>query len=143
MGSMTSTHTIKTAKATATPTAAAGRAGARSTAADDPLAASRVRILVDAFGGAQLAKLIGVSASQPTRWVKGQERPGIAAAPLLIDLEHVLAKARLIWGEEAAKQWLRSPNSYLEGARPLDVLHHRGPSAVLDALDAEMWGGAA
>jgi len=65
------------------------------------------------------------------------------AAPLLIDLEHVLAKARLIWGEDAAKRWLSSANSYLEGARPLDVLQHRGPSAVLDALEAEMWGGAA
>lgn len=119
------------------------RAGARATAADDPLAGSRVRILVDAFGGAQLAKLIGVNASQPTRWAKGQERPGPVAAPLLIDLEHVLAKARLIWGENAAKRWLSSANSYLEGARPLDVLQHRGPSAVLDALEAEMWGGAA
>jgi hypothetical protein len=135
--------TIMPTKSTPMQAKAAGRAGARSTAADDPLAASRVRVLVDAFGGAQLAKLIGVSASQPTRWVKGQERPGIAAAPLLIDLEHVLAKARLIWGEEAAKLWLCSANSYLEGARPLDVLHHRGPSAVLDALEAEMWGGAA
>jgi hypothetical protein len=135
---MSSTPTKSTKRATAT-----GRAEARSSAADDPLATSRVRVLVDAFGGARLAKLLGVSASQPTRWVKGQERPGVAAAPLLIDLEHVLAKTRLIWGEEAAKQWLRSPNSYLEGARPLDVLHHRGPSAVLDALEAEMWGGAA
>jgi len=52
------------------------RAGARATAADDPLAGSRVRILVDAFGGAQLAKLIGVNASQPTRWAGfGCERP--------------------------------------------------------------------
>jgi len=108
--------TIMPTKSTPMQAKAAGRAGARSTAADDPLAASRVRVLVDAFGGAQLAKLIGVSASQPTRWVKGQERPGIAAAPLLIDLEHVLAKARLIWGEEAAKLWLCSANSYLEGA---------------------------
>jgi len=55
----------------------------------------------------------------------------------------VLAKARLIWGEEAAMQWLCSANSYLEGARPLDVLHHRVPSTVLDALEAELWGGAA
>ncbi len=67
-------------KSTAMQTEGTGRAGVRSATADDPLAASRVRVLVDAFGGAQLAKLIGVSASQPTRWAKGQERPGIAAA---------------------------------------------------------------
>lgn len=115
----------------------------KSSAADDPLSGSRVRFLVDAFGGGQLAKLVGVSGSQPTRWATGKERPGPTSAPLLIDLEHVLARARLIWGEDAAKRWLTSANSYLEGARPLDVLHLRGSAPVLEALDAETWGGAA
>lgn len=119
-----------------------GRRG-RSTPADDPLSSSRVRYLMDAFGGQALAILTGVSASQPTRWSAGDERPGATAAPLLIDLEHVLAKARLIWGEQAAQQWLVSASSYLGGARPLDALRVHGSSAVLDALDGEMWGGAA
>lgn len=111
--------------------------------ADDPLAAERVRYLTDQFGGATLAAIIGVNRSQPTQWAKGAERPGPSAAPLLIDLEHVLARARLVWGESAAHTWLASPNAYLEGARPLDVLHLSGPAPILDALDAEAWGGAA
>lgn len=111
--------------------------------ADDPLAASRVRYLTEILGGAQLAAFVRVNRSQPSRWMRGEERPGPIAAPLLIDLEHVIARARLVWGETAATTWLVSANSYLDGARPADVLQISGPAPVLEALDAETWGGAA
>lgn len=118
-----------------------GRAAAR-VPADDPLSPARVRYLTDILGGAQLATLVGVNRSQPSRWMKGEERPGPTAAPLLIDLEHVLARARLVWGASAASTWLESANAYLDGARPIDVLQLSGPAPVLAALDAETWGGA-
>jgi uncharacterized protein (DUF2384 family) len=98
--------------------------------------------LTEHLGGAQVAKLVGVHRSQPSRWIKGEERPGPIAAPLLIDLEHVLARARLVWGPAAAATWLESSNSYLEGAHPIDVLQISGPAPVLEALDAEACGGA-
>jgi hypothetical protein len=62
-------------------------------AADDPLAPSRVRYLADVIGGAQFATVVGVNRSQPSRWMTGEERPRPTAAPLLIDLEHVIARA--------------------------------------------------
>lgn len=111
-------------------------------AADDPLSAARVRYLADVIGASQLAAFVGVSRSQPSRWIRGEERPGPTAAPMLIDLEHVIARARLVWGETAATTWLSSANAYLDGARPVDVLQISGPAAVLEALDAETWGGA-
>jgi uncharacterized protein (DUF2384 family) len=123
--------------------AVARSAAAPRVAADDPLSAERVRYLVDEFGGAALAEILGVNRSQTSRWVSGKERPGPAAAPRLIDLEHVLARARLVWGETAARTWLESSNVYLDGARPVDVIRLSGPAAVLEALDAETWGGAA
>jgi Protein of unknown function (DUF2384) len=110
--------------------------------ADDPLAASRVRYLADVLGAARLAEVVGVNRSQPSRWITGEERPGPIAAPVLIDLEHVIARARLVWGETAAATWLGSANSYLDGARPIDVLRLSGAAPVLEALDAETWGGA-
>ncbi|MBM9468783.1 antitoxin Xre/MbcA/ParS toxin-binding domain-containing protein [Nakamurella leprariae] len=64
-------------------------------------------------------------------------------APVLIDLEHVLARVRLVWAEPAAATWMTSANAHLGGARPVDVLTLRGPGPVLEALDAETWGGAA
>ncbi|WP_236603743.1 hypothetical protein [Rhodococcus sp. WAY2] len=42
---------------------------------------------------------MGANRSQTSRWVSGKERPGPAAAPRLIDLGHVLARARLGWGK--------------------------------------------
>jgi len=112
-------------------------------AADDPLSTQRVEYLVTIFTRAQIARWIGVSASQTSRWASGDERPGPTAAPALIDLEHIYSRARLVWGEEAARIWLESANAFLSGARPLDVLLTDGPARVLEALDAEMWGGAA
>ncbi|MDP7739695.1 MbcA/ParS/Xre antitoxin family protein [Mycobacterium paragordonae] len=111
--------------------------------ADDPLAIQRVEYLSATFSRAELARWIGVSPSQTSRWASGKERPGPAAAPALIDLEHVYSRARLVWGEQAARIWLESPNVFLGGARPIDVLLTDGPARVLEALDAEMWGGAA
>lgn len=87
--------------------------------------------------------MLGVSPSQTSRWASGEERPGAVAAPLLIDLEHVLARTRLIWAEPAASTWLTSANAHLGGARPVDVLRLEGPGPVLEALDAAAWGGAA
>lgn len=115
---------------------------AARTPADDPLSASRVRFLAEIFGGSELARFVGVNRSQPTRWISGEERPGPAVAPILIDLEHILARARLVWGAEAAATWMESANSYLGGARPVDVLRISGSAPVLEALDAETWGAA-
>lgn len=112
--------------------------------ADDPLAPERTRYVVQLLGsGQKLAGLMGVSPSQPSRWASGDERPSMAVAPLLIDLEHVLARVRLVWSGNAAVIWLESANVYLGGSRPIDVLRMQGPGPVLEALDAAAWGGAA
>lgn len=116
----------------------------RTEAAFDPLAPERTRWLADTVGGGgKLAAMLGVHASQTSRWATGQERPGARIAPLLIDLEHVLARVRLVWAEPAATTWLTSANAHLEGARPVDALTLRGVGPVLDALDAGAWGSAA
>lgn len=130
-------------KVAAAPRKAVATQATARVAADDPLSTHRVEYLASIFTRAQLARWIGVSPSQTSRWASGAERPGPAAAPALIDLEHVYSRARLVWGEEAARIWLESANAFLSGARPLDVLLTDGPARVLEALDAEMWGGAA
>lgn len=134
-------HTADTAPAV--PRKAPGARPKARVAADDPLSTHRVEYLATIFTRTQLARWIGVSPSQTSRWATGAERPGPTAAPALIDLEHVYSRARLVWGEEAARIWLESANAFLAGARPLDVLLTDGPARVLEALDAEMWGGAA
>jgi len=84
-----------------------------------------------------------VSKSQPSRWKSGAELPGPEAARRLVDLDHALSRALLLWEPKTAVTWLESPNGYLDRARPIDVLMTRGSSEVLDALDAALSGAYA
>lgn len=101
-----------------------------------PLVRERATFLVDVLGGAELARWLGVSRSQPTRWRQGAEVPGPEAARELVDLDHVMARALMLFPARVAVDWLTSSNGYLDGARPLDVLKLRGSSEVIAALDA-------
>lgn len=110
----------------------------------DPLAAERTAWLAGVVGGkSALARWLGVSASQTSRWASGIESPGAVSGPLLIDVEHVLARVRLVWGEQAALTWMDSANAHLGGARPIEVLRSEGVGPVLLALDAGTWGSGA
>ena len=111
---------------------------------DVPLASERAQFLIQVFGGAaELSRLLGVSRSQPARWSKGQEQPSADSARELLDLDHVVSRALLLWPARVAVDWLKSNNSYLDGARPVDVLRSRGSSEVIDALDAAAAGAFA
>lgn len=94
-----------------------------------------------ALGGlTKIAELLEVSKSQPTRWRQGIEQPSPEMARLIVDLDHVMARAQLVFTPKVARQWLTGSNNYLDGARPIDVLRMRGSSEVIDALDAAMQG---
>lgn len=101
-----------------------------------PLAKERTEFLIELVGGAELARMLGVSRSQPTRWRSGAEQPGPDAARGLVDLDHVMTRALMLWPARVTSDWLTSANAYLDGARPIDVLRVRGSAEVIDALDA-------
>lgn len=69
---------------------------------DDPLAPARIKCLIKRFGRSRLADIIGVRPTHLTRWVAGDATPGPAAAVMLVDFEHIFARARLVWGADAA-----------------------------------------
>jgi uncharacterized protein (DUF2384 family) len=92
--------------------------------------------LIDMLGNNGLARILGVSNSQPTRWRQGKESISPANRRRLSDLDHVLDRLLLeLWPDQAG-DWLTSPNAHLGGAIPIDVLVLRGAGAVLDAIDA-------
>lgn len=93
---------------------------------------------------ARLAEVLKVSASQPTRWISGDEAPNSENTRAIVDLEHVITRARLLWGDDdTVSSWLNGRNAFLGGARPVDVIATEGSSPVIDALDQEMAGGFA
>lgn len=107
-------------------------------------AQERTEFLIENLGGGtNLASLLKVSKSQPTQWRKGTESPSPDVARTLVDLDHVVARASLLWDGESVRTWLTSSNVFLDGATPLDVLQVRGSRDVIDALDAEQAGSYA
>lgn len=105
----------------------------------------RARSAAEALGSrARLADALGVSDSQPTRWIRGEDSPNAENARAIVDLEYVVARARLLWSDdETVNLWLNGRNAFLGGARPIDVIMTRGVSPVVDALDQEMAGAFA
>lgn len=104
----------------------------------------RAGFLIRALGSqTRVAELLEVSRSQPGKWSKGEESPSPERARELIDLDHVVARVVSWLGPDMTISWLNGSNSFLDGARPIDVLRVRGSSEVVDALDAEMSGAYA
>jgi len=103
----------------------------------------RAARLVSVLGNKGVAQLLNVSESQPSRWRTGEEVPSVRSAPLLVDLDHVVGRLLLIWDTSVILDWLTGPNSFLEGARPIDVIAARGTNEVVDAVEAEAAGSYA
>jgi hypothetical protein len=103
----------------------------------------RLDWLVSVLGNNEVAHLLGVSRSQPSRWRSGAE--GITAhnQRALVDLDYVVVRLHQMWVPDVAAIWLESPNAYLGGATPIDVLRRHGPAALIQAIEAESEGSYA
>jgi uncharacterized protein (DUF2384 family) len=95
-----------------------------------------VERVVAALGNNVLARILGVSVSQPARWRSGKESISPPNRRRLSDLDHVLDRLLLELYPDQAGDWLTTPNAHLGGAVPIDVLSLRGAAPVLDAIDA-------
>ncbi|MEA2974164.1 MAG: hypothetical protein QOG82_2622 [Actinomycetota bacterium] len=109
------------------------------------LPSHRAGFVVAVLGGTRrTAELLDVAPSQPSRWVAGLSVPGPAQARMLVDVEHVLTHALLVWADDGvARDWLTAPNGHLDGARPIDWIRVHGTADVVDALRAEAAGAYA
>jgi hypothetical protein len=103
----------------------------------------RASQVVRVLGNRRAAALLGVSESQPSRWRNAVETPSSQVAPLLVDLDHIIARLQLIWDDEVIGDWLEGVNAFLDGARPIDVLRVNGSVPVLEAIEAEAEGAYA
>jgi len=67
----------------------------------------------------------------------------VLSAEQQLAVRDLLNSAGELWEAETSRTWLVSPNGYLNGARPVDVLLARGPDEVRDALEAALSGAYA
>ena len=104
----------------------------------------RTQFLIDTVGGVtNLARTLGVSPSQPSRWRSGEEVPSPQIAARLLDLDHVVALAMQAWDPKVVMDWMTTSNGFLDGAEPIEVLRQRGSSEVIEALKATISGAYA
>jgi len=104
----------------------------------------RTQFLIDSVGGVtKLARILGVAASQPSRWRSAEEVPSPEIASRLLDLDHVIALAMQAWDPDVVMDWMTTSNGFLDGALPIGVLKQRGSSEVIEALRATISGAYA
>lgn len=115
----------------------------RSAVALDPLQV-KVATMAHALGSkTRAAEYLGVSKSQPGKWLSGQESPNPDARRLIQDFDYVWSRLTDERSPHASAVWLESPNAFLSGATPLVWLRTRGPVDVVAAVDAEEAGSYA
>ena len=104
----------------------------------------KIAVVTKAFGSnTKAAEFLGVSRSQPGKWLSGEERPHPRARRLIQDFDYVWDRLTDDRSPELAQVWLGSANAYLNGATPLTWLKTRGPDEVIAAIDAEEAGSYA
>ena len=103
----------------------------------------RLGWLTTVLGSNQVAHLLGVSRSQPSRWRSGSEGLAARNQRAVLDLDYVVARLHQLWTPDVAAIWLESPNAHLGGATPVEVLRRRGAVDVVRAIDAEAEGAYA
>jgi Antitoxin Xre/MbcA/ParS C-terminal toxin-binding domain len=105
----------------------------------------RIRFVTGMVGGVRrAAAMLDVDPAQPSRWASGATVPAPDQARALIDLDHVLAHAALVWPhQEVISDWLNTANAHLDGLRPIEWIRRHGSAEVVDALEAEAAGAYA
>lgn len=101
---------------------------------------SRLEALIQTVGNNRVAAILGVSASQPSRWRTRKDRPSSAHQRQIVELDHVMAR---LFGDmlpQAGLIWLESHNDAL-GTRPIDALTFGDFDDVRGAIEIEEQGG--
>jgi transcriptional regulator with XRE-family HTH domain len=88
---------------------------------------------------ARVARLLGVSPSRVSRWLRTEE-PDPENRRKLEGVEFVLARLLSLYMREAAIDWLQANNPFLRNRRPIDLLAAGRITEVLGAIDADEAG---
>ena len=96
----------------------------------------------DVGGQANLARLIGVSPSRISRWLKAEE-PDLDNRRKIEGVEVILARLYTTMAPSTALKWLYGFNAHVGNRRPVDLLLTGRVSEVLQAIESEETGAYA
>ena len=104
---------------------------------------TKLRAITDDLGSqARVARVLGVSPSRVSRWLRSED-PDAANRRKLEGLEFVLGRLLDVYERETAIKWLQGFNAHLRDRRPIDLLAAGRITEVLAALEAEETGAYA
>lgn len=96
----------------------------------------------DLGGQARVARILGVSPSRVSRWLRN-EQPDPANRRKLDGLEFVLGRLLDLYERDTAIKWLQGFNAHLGDRRPIDLLATGRVSEVLAAIEQSETGAYA
>jgi transcriptional regulator with XRE-family HTH domain len=103
----------------------------------------RLEALTEDLGSqARVARLLGVSRSRVSRWLRDAE-PDAENRRKLEGAEFVVAQLLEIFDRDTALKWLEGMNAHLGDRRPVDLLADGRGAEVLAAIEATETGAYA
>jgi uncharacterized protein (DUF2384 family) len=103
----------------------------------------KVRAVSSDLGGqAKLARVLGVSPSRVSRWLRTDE-PDPTNRRKVEGVEFVLSRLLQTYGRDTALKWLQGINAHLGDRRPIALLGRGRVAEVLEAIEAEETGAYA
>src|SRR5919197_3838711 len=96
----------------------------------------------DLGGQAKLARVLGVSPSRISRWLRTEE-PDAENRRKVEAVEFVLGRLLDLYQQDTAVKWLQGFNGHLGNRRPIDLLAHGRVAEVLGAIEADDTGAYA
>jgi uncharacterized protein (DUF2384 family) len=103
----------------------------------------KVRAVSKDLGGqARLARVLGVSPSRVSRWLRTEE-PDAENRRKVEAVEFVLGRLLDLYQQDTAVKWLQGFNGHLGNRRPIDLLAHGRVAEVLGAIEADDTGAYA
>lgn len=106
-------------------------------------ARERLRAVTKDLGSqASVARLIGVSSSRVSRWLRTEE-PDPSSKRRLEGVEFILARLLEVFEKDTALKWLHGVNAHLNNRRPIDLMAAGRIAEVLGAIEAEETGAYA
>ncbi len=85
---------------------------------------------------ARVARLLGVSPSRVSRWLRTEE-PDPANRRKLAGVEFMLGRLLDVYNRDTAVKWLHGVNAHLGNRRPIDLLARGRLIEVLQAIEAD------
>src|SRR5438132_9759434 len=99
-------------------------------------------VSMDLGGQAKLARVLGVSPSRVSRWLRTEE-PDPENRRKVEAVEFVLGRLLDLYQREVAIDWLLGFNAHLRNRRPIDLLANGRVGEVLEAIEASETGAYA